>query len=277
MPVLFVALGLFGVIGALFGPVKYGILPDQLQPEELSAGNALVEGATFLAILGGTILAGFVVGATARPHASCRRLDLGLAVFVLAFGHADPEDRRRPRPTSPSRGIRWSSTWRCSANSRPTAACGSAAHIVSWFWAVGGVALSLLPTLIKDRLGGNETVLSLAIARVHDRHRRSARSLPPAPASIARIWRWCRRRVADGDRHRQDRRCRAQLPARMRSGRHRSVRGDFVSSLSGAAAAGRCCWRWHSPAASTSCRRSPPCRAGHRPTAARASSPPSTS
>src|SRR5215831_7159210 len=49
----------FGVIAALFGPIKYGILPDHLAREELPAGNALVEGATFLAILLGTIVGGF--------------------------------------------------------------------------------------------------------------------------------------------------------------------------------------------------------------------------
>ena len=35
MPLLFVALFLFGLIGALFGPIKYGILPDHLRREEL--------------------------------------------------------------------------------------------------------------------------------------------------------------------------------------------------------------------------------------------------
>ena len=50
LPLLFLALFLFGLIGALFGPIKYGILPDHLKREELPAGNALVEGATFLAI-----------------------------------------------------------------------------------------------------------------------------------------------------------------------------------------------------------------------------------
>ena len=30
VPILFVALFGFGVIGSLFGPIKYGILPDQL-------------------------------------------------------------------------------------------------------------------------------------------------------------------------------------------------------------------------------------------------------
>ena len=56
--VLFLALLLVGVIAALFGPIKYGILPDHLARSELPAGNALVEGATFIAILLGTIVGG---------------------------------------------------------------------------------------------------------------------------------------------------------------------------------------------------------------------------
>ena len=55
---LFFALFLFGVIAALFGPIKYGILPDHLARSELPAGNALVESATFIAILLGTIVGG---------------------------------------------------------------------------------------------------------------------------------------------------------------------------------------------------------------------------
>src|SRR5262249_37391379 len=60
---MFCALGLFGVIASLFGPIKYGILPDHLAREELPAGNALVEGATFLAILLGTIAGGIAAQA----------------------------------------------------------------------------------------------------------------------------------------------------------------------------------------------------------------------
>src|SRR5215472_4233530 len=40
LPLLFLALFLFGLNGALFGPIKYGILPDHLKREELPAGNA---------------------------------------------------------------------------------------------------------------------------------------------------------------------------------------------------------------------------------------------
>src|ERR1700751_3996313 len=77
VPLLFLALFLFGVIGALFGPIKYGILPDHLAPEEVPSGNALVEGATFIAILLGTI-----VGALAR---SARNHPSIFAGLIMAF------------------------------------------------------------------------------------------------------------------------------------------------------------------------------------------------
>src|SRR6516162_10048996 len=56
--ILFLSLFGFGICGALFGPIKYGILPDHLARSELPAANALVEGATFIAILLGTIVGG---------------------------------------------------------------------------------------------------------------------------------------------------------------------------------------------------------------------------
>jgi acyl-[acyl-carrier-protein]-phospholipid O-acyltransferase/long-chain-fatty-acid--[acyl-carrier-protein] ligase len=38
------------------------------------------------------------------------------------------------------------------------------AHIVSWFWVVGFVCLSLLPTLIKDSIGGSEGVVTYCLS-----------------------------------------------------------------------------------------------------------------
>src|SRR5579885_1021412 len=71
LPILFSALFGFGVLAALFGPVMYGILPDHLPREKLPAANALVEGATFVAILTGTITAGLLSGLnTGWPVAS---------------------------------------------------------------------------------------------------------------------------------------------------------------------------------------------------------------
>src|SRR6266852_6883632 len=58
---LFTVLFLMGVHSTFFGPIKYGILPAHLAPDELLAGNALIEAATFLAILIGTILGGILI------------------------------------------------------------------------------------------------------------------------------------------------------------------------------------------------------------------------
>lgn len=54
LPFLF--LGLMGVHSALFGPAKYGILPEILPKERLSSGNGLSEMWTMLAIIFGTAL-----------------------------------------------------------------------------------------------------------------------------------------------------------------------------------------------------------------------------
>src|SRR5262245_7602435 len=78
--ILFVALFLFGVIGSLFGPIKYGILPDHLARSELAAGNALVEGATFLAILLGTIVGGLAAKDGGDP--------IWFAVLMIVFSLA---------------------------------------------------------------------------------------------------------------------------------------------------------------------------------------------
>ena len=62
---LLVVLFCMGTQSALFGPVKYSILPQQLTEDELVGGNALVEMGTFLAILGGTIGAGVLMASDA--------------------------------------------------------------------------------------------------------------------------------------------------------------------------------------------------------------------
>src|ERR1700751_5931580 len=79
LPLLFTAPLLFGLIGALFGPIKYGILPDHLKREELPAANALVEGATFLAILGGTITGNIAMTGGGEPIL----LALMMMIFAL--------------------------------------------------------------------------------------------------------------------------------------------------------------------------------------------------
>src|SRR5215469_7715372 len=78
VPLLFVALGLFGT-------VKYAMLPDQLSVGELATGNALVEGATFMAILIGTIAGGqFVSGSSHMALVSTAVVALALMSWGFA-------------------------------------------------------------------------------------------------------------------------------------------------------------------------------------------------
>ncbi|MGX9426684.1 MULTISPECIES: acyl-[ACP]--phospholipid O-acyltransferase [Bradyrhizobium] len=162
VPLLFAALALFGTVAALFGPVKYAILPDQLSVGELATGNALVEGATFLAILIGTIAGGlFVAGASHMGWISLAVV--GLSVLSWAFAARIPAST----PSAPELAITtnpWTSTvWLLkSLYAEPRLWDGMV--IVSWFWLAGAVVLSLLPALIKEGVGGTEGVVTLCLA-----------------------------------------------------------------------------------------------------------------
>src|SRR5580693_1743315 len=162
VPLLFVALGLFGVIAALFGPVKYSMLPDQLSVGELATGNALVEGATFMAILIGTIAGGqFVSGSTHMALVSTAVVALSL--FSWGFASRIPITT----PSAPDLPITrnpWTSTYHLLKMLYAEQRLWDGMVIVSWFWLVGAVVLSLLPALIKDIVGGSEGVVTLCLA-----------------------------------------------------------------------------------------------------------------
>ena len=156
LPVLFAALVASGVIAALFGPVKYGILPDQLPAERLTAANALVEGATFAAILGGTVLSGALVGAGAPPvavgafvlAASC--LSWVSALFVPATASSAPTLRVQANILASTREL--------IGGLRADRRIWRAVLANAWFWMIGSVVIALLPGFVRDSLGGGAAI-----------------------------------------------------------------------------------------------------------------------
>jgi len=60
IPLMLAALFAMGIHSTFFGPIKYAILPQHLKPHEVLAGTGLVEAGTYLAILAGTIIAGWM-------------------------------------------------------------------------------------------------------------------------------------------------------------------------------------------------------------------------
>jgi len=162
LQLLFIALFGFGILAALFGPIKYGILPDHLRREQLPAGNALVEGATFVAILLGTIVGGLAArnGGEAVLFAV---LVMSFAIacwigalLIPATGEGAPQLKIAINIAA--------STATMIRHLHSDARLWWGAMVTSWFWLFGIVVLSLLPSLIKTIIGGNEETVTVYLA-----------------------------------------------------------------------------------------------------------------
>jgi acyl-[acyl-carrier-protein]-phospholipid O-acyltransferase/long-chain-fatty-acid--[acyl-carrier-protein] ligase len=165
LPLLYMALFGLGVIAALFGPIKYGILPDHLRREELVSGNALVEGATFAAIICGLIAGGFAAAEGRATWSVVLQLALvglacwGASCFIPKTGVGAPGLKVNFNLFASTRDI----LRELKGDDRQWV--GAAA--VSWFWLVGAVTLSIVPVVIKSRIGAGvevETAINLFFA-----------------------------------------------------------------------------------------------------------------
>ncbi|HEY6467743.1 MAG TPA: acyl-[ACP]--phospholipid O-acyltransferase [Candidatus Acidoferrales bacterium] len=74
---------LISVEGALFGPSKYGLLPELLPETKLSWGNGIIEFGTFLAGIGGVAAAGFLAEQFANREAAAGFILLGCSFVGL--------------------------------------------------------------------------------------------------------------------------------------------------------------------------------------------------
>ena len=171
--VLLPALFLMGFQSALFSPLKYSYMPQQLnlagtnnqhiRTEKLVSANALLQGFTFLAILLGTIFGGLTVAVPGKGiiYASLGTLVLSgaglvFSLFILKAPPVAPDLKLNYNPFSstgkliydifPRRNIRWTLL------------------ILAWFWFYGATILSILPGYGKNILGGNEHTVTFLLS-----------------------------------------------------------------------------------------------------------------
>lgn len=159
IPLMLAAVLGLGIHSTFFGPIKYAILPQHLRADEVLAGTGLVEAGTYLAILGGTILAGFIAHDPTLAIGFC----LGLAILGWFTGRQVP-----PAPPAPNRErLDWHIIRASVKLVRETM------HIrrlflaiisISFFWTIGAVLVIIFPPLVKNVLGANEAVASMFIA-----------------------------------------------------------------------------------------------------------------
>ncbi len=156
--ILLAVLFLLGTQSAFFGPLKYAILPQQLARNELIGANALIETATFMAILIGTMIGGLLILTPYGP------LAVSVLMTVTAVG-GYVACRFIPKAL-PERGglkIRWNiiaETVHVIRFARTDRIVFFAILGDAWFWFMGSVFLAQLPVYTKDILGGNEVLVT---------------------------------------------------------------------------------------------------------------------
>jgi MFS family permease len=159
VPLMLAAVLAMGVHSTFFGPIKYAILPQHLRHDEVLGGTGLVEAGTYIAILLGTIAAGFLASRPATAAAAV----LGFAFLGFLAG--------RQVPPAPPAAERLPITWHIVHASIELVS--ATMHIrrlflailaISFFWTIGAVLIIIFPPLVKNVLGANEQVASLFIA-----------------------------------------------------------------------------------------------------------------
>jgi len=173
IPLLLTALTAMGVHSTFFGPIKYAILPQHLEPEEVLGGTGLVEAGTYIAILGGTIIGGLLV--FKRGDGSFHAEYAALAVLIVAvIGRitgglvppAPPVDEPED-PGFPRRGMDWHIVRASITLVRATLHIRRlflAILAISFFWAMGAVLAAQFPPLVKNGLSSDQTVATLFLA-----------------------------------------------------------------------------------------------------------------
>ena len=159
---MLVALFAMGTHSALFGPVKYSILPQALREEELVGGNGLVEMGTFLAILAGTIGAGVMMSSTHYAP-----IVASAVVLVAVLGYLASRAIPRAAASSPQLKLQWNifsqtvATLRMGLKQTPAVSRSIVGN--SWFWFVGAIYLTQIPAYAQEWMYGDETVVTLIL------------------------------------------------------------------------------------------------------------------
>jgi 1-acyl-sn-glycerol-3-phosphate acyltransferase len=157
---LIVILFLMGTQSALFGPVKYSLLPQALEPKELVGGNAMVEFGTFLAILMGLIASVFIISF------GTHLLSIAVVIFAI-IGYWASRSIPSLTAAAPELKISFniiSQTRNIMRDARQNRTVFYSIMGISWFWFIGITYVTQLPNYVRYELGGNEQVYILLLA-----------------------------------------------------------------------------------------------------------------
>jgi len=154
IPVLLGALFLMGAQSSFFAPLKFGLLTENLESSQLTAGTALVGGSTYVAILAGFSVGG---GLAALPSGGVLAACAGVAAAVfgwvaaLAIRRGAAADAGREPDLVLPRGV-----YRLVREILHDAPLRRLAFGIMWFWSFGTFMLIMVPIFVRDAIGGDE-------------------------------------------------------------------------------------------------------------------------
>src|SRR3569623_2784953 len=140
-----------------FGPIKYAILPQHLGEHEVLGGTWLVESATYIAILTGTVLAGFMK----VEHAVIGTMVV-VAIGWFAARQVQPAPREGPKLKITYNPF--TSSWRLVSATLHIPRLFLAICAISFFWTMGAVLIVIFTPLAKNVLTADKQVATLLTA-----------------------------------------------------------------------------------------------------------------
>jgi len=156
IPLMLLALFAMGIHSTFFGPIKYAILPQHLEREHVLSGTGLVEAGTYVAILAGTILAGWISAEVAAIAV------VAVAVIGYVAGRQVPPAPPLIAPEPLDFHVVRAS-WNLVARSMADRRVFIAILAISFFWTIGAILFIQFPPLAKNVLSASKEVASLCL------------------------------------------------------------------------------------------------------------------
>ncbi|NIJ08846.1 hypothetical protein FHS31_002470 [Sphingomonas vulcanisoli] len=157
IPLMLAAVLALGVHSTFFGPIKYALLPQHLEGDEVLGGTGLVEASTYCAILAGTILAGKINAQAAAV----------LAIVVAILGWITARAVPPAPPTGEHKKLDWHlirSSGRLIAATMHIPRLFNAILAISCFWMIGSILIIEFPPLVKNVFTADKEVASIFLA-----------------------------------------------------------------------------------------------------------------
>ncbi|MEM7700731.1 MAG: MFS transporter [Pseudomonadota bacterium] len=178
IPLLLFVVFLAAAQSTFLAPIKYSILPQHLEKDEVLPGTGLVEAGTYIAILAGTILAGFIN----VEHAIIGIVVTSIVGYFVSRWVPDAPSQGNHEMHYPllepfaqktkNKALRWLGyapvaiadqvvmSWRLVFDTKSNREIWYAILAISFFWTIGAVLFIQFPPLAKNQLQASKEVAS---------------------------------------------------------------------------------------------------------------------